>query len=174
MDSKTIVTELIRKKLSASRASIRYWIPGTLLLGLILCGGSYFRYTQTGMQPVGWVVGVGIALLIIPLALLGVAFRSRNDKQLLELVNTPERVVWIYQHILRMNGVPQESMMIGDDAGKLYQLPVKRRNGEDPLMDALVDVFPDAVLGFSYELKKLFGKNPQQFRQAVQQHNDRR
>ncbi|HVI47882.1 MAG TPA: hypothetical protein VM802_23640 [Chitinophaga sp.] len=169
MDSKTIVLERIRKKLSGTKMTNRYYVPGMFLLGVLVGGGCYLRYTQTGIQPPGWAVAISFALVLIAITLLATSFKTRNDSRLLELVETPSNVVWIYQHILRMNGVPQESMMVGDNTGKIYQLPVKRKNGEDPLMDALVEVFPGAVLGFSYELKKLYNRNPGQFREAVKQ-----
>ncbi|MBO9732061.1 MAG: hypothetical protein J7623_25695 [Chitinophaga sp.] len=169
MDSKTIVLERIRKKLSATKMTIRYWVPGTFLLGILVGGGSYLRYTQTGILPPGWATAVSVALVIIAITLLATSFKTRHDSRLLELVETPSNVVWIYPHILKINGVPQESMMVGDHTGKIYQLPLKRKNGEDPLVNALVEVFPGAVLGFSYERKKLYGRNPAQFPEAIKQ-----
>lgn len=168
MDSKSIVIQRIEKKLAASKRTIKVWVPLCLVAGLAFGIWGYQQLTASGPS---WIFGVGIALIVIPLALLYDALTNRKDKFLLEYAkNQPAKIVWIYHHILRMNGVPQESMMIGDDEGNIFKMPLVRRRGqEDELMNALVNTFPQAVIGFSHDLKKLYARNPKQFRELVMQ-----
>ena len=153
MDSKSIVIQRIEKKLAASKRTIKVWVPVCLVAGLAFGIWGYQQMTASGPS---WIFGVGVALIVIPL-------REYVKHQ-------PAKIVWIYHHILRMNGVPQESMMIGDDEGNIFKMPIVRKRGqEDELMNALVNTFPQAVVGFSHDLKKLYARNPKQFREQVMQ-----
>jgi hypothetical protein len=166
MDSKTIIIQRLEKKIAVTNKVIKYWVPISMLVGLLLGGLGYQRYKVNGG---GWLLAVSIALIIVPVAMLYDNLKNRKDELLLQYArNQPGKIVWIYHHILRVNGVPQESMMVCDDDGRIYKLPITRKRGqEDELMNALVNVFPQAVIGFSQELKKLYERNPQQFRELV-------
>lgn len=169
MNSRDIVIQRITKKISVTKTTRKYGVPGLLLAGLALGFAAFRQYQQTGDAGPNFIAVGAVVLIMMGVAILINSFKGRNDARLLEYASThPEKIVWIYQHVLKVNGNPQESMMVCDDEGTVFQLPVKRKKGQpDELMDALVNTFPHAVIGFSHDRKIKYKSDPRRFSQIA-------
>jgi hypothetical protein len=174
MDSKSLVIARIEGKLKMNAISLKYIAPGCLIAGAAL-GAWVIANSQNNPASSGTNWGMVLVMILVfsGIGILFSALKTRNDGRILTYAQSqPEKIVWIYHQIVKVNGVPQENMTLGDDTRKIYRLPIRRVKGQnDPMMDALVETFPHAVVGFSYDLQKAFKRNPQEFRN-LNKHNN--
>ncbi len=168
MDYKERIIAYIGHSQKMNAAILKYYAPLCLLAGVGLAAwiavrSQAFYAGDTQRQPLpGWTWGLAGLLLFFGSRLLISAVKKRKEKLLLTYIQSqPEKIVWIYRLNITVNTVRNEHLVLGDDNGQRYQLPVFRENGkEDAYMDALTALFPHAVTGYSYERNELFRHNP--------------
>ena len=81
--------------------------------------------------------------------------------------NEPDKVVWIYEFVMRVNGVPNNSVFLWCNDGKKYEFNLRQAD-TSALIAGLSNLLPKAVVGYSPELKKLYKRAPAQFVLAAQ------
>ena len=82
------------------------------------------------------------------------------------LVERPQRVVWVYEHVLRVNGVPNNSVLLYCDDGKKLALHL-RQIDPAPLLDALQELVPHAMFGYSDKRRQAYKRDPSSFLTAA-------
>lgn len=168
MNSRDLVIQRIQKQLANGRIWSNYVAPAFIVVALV-SGWLGYRNANNSNAVGGYVAA--ILFFVLGLALLASTVNTGKYKRLLQYAqHNPEKIVWLYQKIVTVNGVPNESMVLGDDEGRLIHFPVRRKRRQpDELMDAFASLFREAVMGFSEERRKLYRRNPQQFRQLALQ-----
>lgn len=139
----------------------------------------------------GLIAAMGVPLLLLPLAIdqpeapfiaglgalavglggffLAQAARLRNPREapLYRTLNeSPERVVWFYEDITRVNGVDNYSVVLWCADGTKLELNLKRTD-PNRLLATLSEMLPHAVFGFTPERMRLFRRAPAQFAETV-------
>lgn len=137
----------------------------TLVMGLFIAVIPFFD-DSAGTGGLVFLVALGaIAILAGGLMLFG-AWQLRDPKSapvMRAILETPERIVWVYQHVLEVNGVPNHHIYVHMEDGQRHEFNLLQA---DPgaLMIALQERLPGAVFGYSPERLALFQRAPGDFR----------
>lgn len=146
---------------------------------------------RTKLLAGGLIAAMGIPLLLVPLAIdqpeapyiaglgalavglggffLAQAARLGNPRETpvyRTLLESPERIVWFYEDIMRVNGVDNYSVVLWCGDGTKFEFNLKFTD-PSPLLATLSAMLPHAVLGFSPERMRLFRQSPAQFAETV-------
>lgn len=87
----------------------------------------------------------------------------KNAPVLRAIREEPQRIVWIYEHILVRNGVPIHTLWVCRDDGEKYHFSLGQLRA-DPLVQSLARVLPHAILGYSREREAAYKSSPASFR----------
>ncbi len=86
----------------------------------------------------------------------------RKSPVFFTIQNHPERIVWIYEFVMVVNGVPNRSLYLWCKDGKKFEFNLRQLDVTE-LMGTLAHMMPHAVFGYSAELKALYRKSPADF-----------
>jgi hypothetical protein len=123
-------------------------------------------------------MGLGGALFIVGLGVLSVAMGGfflvqahrlgdvRRAPVFRTLVEAPERIVWFYEFVMTVNGVPNHSVVLMCGDGTKFEFNLRQAD-PSPLLHALSEMLPHAVFGYSRERVTLFKQAREQFAAAV-------
>ncbi|MCX4247104.1 hypothetical protein [Paraliomyxa miuraensis] len=142
--------------------------PLLVLLG-VLVGVVPFVDEDAGTGSVVFLVGLGGVGVLFGLFVLARAIPLLDPSRsaiVRSLEETPERIVWVYEYIIEVDGIRNFNVFICFDDGNRFEMNLRQLE-PDPLLSALRERLPHAVFGYNRELDSLFGQAPAQFLQAA-------
>ncbi len=146
------------------------YVSSTALILALICWYPFFSAEGiTGDLQTQARITLGILLLIAVLVPFVLWWSAGKNRQLVHYINhDPGQVVWVFTQRTTVNGVPSEAVVLGDHKGVLRRIPVNMRKGENGhlLLNAAAQVFPGALLGYSFERMKMYKRNPSGFTYA--------
>ncbi len=141
-------------------------VAGVLLflMGVGIISTVFFADGET--WELWFIVGIGLIALAVAAHSASAAYALRNPKQapiLRAIRDTPECIVWIYEQVLTVNGVPAHTIFVCCEDGKkldfnLMQLPTQS------LMHTLASMLPHATIGYDREREAAFQRDPASLR----------
>jgi amino acid transporter len=149
-----------------------------------IVGGSIMLLMGAGIAVVPFLddsAGTGGMIFLIALGALAIgvgvftllrAWKLRDPKRtpiMRAILEQPERVVWVYQFIHEVNGVPNHHIYVHMEDGKRHEFNIAQVDPE-PLLMALRERLPSAVFGYSPERLALFERAPADFRTQALSH----
>lgn len=78
---------------------------------------------------------------------------------------TPERLVWLYEHVVTVNGIATNALIVCRDDGRRFEL-FAGDLAPDALVGALTHLLPHAIVGYSPERDEAFARAPTDFARA--------
>lgn len=119
--------------------------------------------------------GTGGLVFLVALALIAVgaggfmlfnAWRLRDPKKapvMRAILETPHRIVWVYQHVHEVNGVANNHIYVFLEDGTRHDFNIMQIDPQ-PLLIALRERLPNALFGYSPERQALYDSAPAEFR----------
>lgn len=141
-----------------------------LIAGLLLLGMS------GGIAAVGavvdaktweriFIVGLGGMGILLGFFVLAGAWALRNvqNAPIIRLINDePQRIVWIYEYRVVVNGVANHNIHVCCNDGQRFEFNIAQLD-PTPLVTALHHKIPHAVVGYSEGLQSVYQSSPQTF-----------
>ncbi len=164
-DAMRVIEHMVRKSRSAKIvAGVTLFVIGVGFMALAVVLGS-----QEPLWQVLFIAGLGVLSLGLGAVAARGAWSLRdpgNAPVLRAIREEPQRIVWIYEHVLRVNGVPTHTLFVCRDDGQRYDFSLGQTPAAE-LMDNLAQLLPHAVLGYSREREVAYKSAPAQFRAAA-------
>lgn len=82
------------------------------------------------------------------------------------ILETPRRIVWVYEHRVLVNGIASHNVYLFCDDGTRLELNLQQLSPE-PALAALEAKLPHAVFGFSEDLQARYRRSPPDFLAAA-------
>lgn len=113
----------------------------------------------------------GLALVALAVALFAAygAWTLRDPRKapvVRALLETPEKIVWVYEHRVIVSGVASHNLFLYCDDGQRLEFNLQQLTPE-PLLDALAQRLPHAVFGYSPEHEARYRRSAPDFLRAT-------
>lgn len=136
--------------------------------------GLYF-IPKTEPIPPMWGLIIGGVLGLLPIGIMIYFLYEINQGQLSRnkiyqtLLNTPEKIVWIYPGVLNRNGVAiNHSIHFFDNRGNTFELTeLKSQSEQEYCLEKIASFCPNALIGFRVDWMKIYRQNPALFYESV-------
>jgi hypothetical protein len=105
---------------------------------------------------------IGLAVAALNAAGAWALRDPKNAPVLRAIRNEPQRIVWIYEHVVEVNEVPTYTLYVCRDDGVRYDFRLGTLRA-DALVESLAKTLPHAVLGYSRERERIYARSPRNF-----------
>lgn len=117
----------------------------------------------------GFIGGLGVLALALAAFAAYAAWELRDPRRapvVRAILETPQRIVWVYEHRVLVNGIASHNVYLFCDDGTRLELNLQQLSPE-PALQALEARLPHAVFGFSPELEARYRSSPTGFLAAA-------
>lgn len=137
----------------------------TALMGVFIAVIPFFD-ESAGTGGLIFLVALGAIAIAAGGLMLFNAWKLRDPKRapiMRAILETPERIVWVYQFIHEVNGVANHHIYVHLEDGQRHEFNIRQVDPQ-PLLLALGERLPHAIFGYSPERLQLFERAPADFR----------
>lgn len=160
-DATRVIELMVRKSRGTKTiAAVAFMVIGVGLVALAVLLGA--------KEPLWQVLFIGgLGLLSVGMAAYAaygawVLRDPANAPVLRAMREEPQRIVWIYEYVLRVNGIPTHTLYVCRDDGRRYDFSLGQLSA-DALIQSLAEKLPHAVLGYSPEREAEYKRSPGSF-----------
>lgn len=159
-DPSRVFTLMVKKTRNAS------FLAGGSLIGLgTLVAVVPFLTEEPKLWELVFLVGLGVVSIIPGLLMVKSALPLLDPRKapiIRAMEQTPERIVWVYVHIVEVNGFPSHNVWLCFDDGERFEFNLRQLE-PTVLIASLEERLPHAVFGYHADLEALYSQSPADF-----------
>ncbi len=137
----------------------------TALMGIFIAVIPFFD-DSAGTGGLVFLVVLGLIAIAAGGLMLFNGWKLRDPKRapiMVAILQTPDRIVWVYQFVHEVNGVANNHIYVHLEDGTRHEFNIRQAD-PNPLLIALQEKIPNAIFGYSPERLQLFERAPADFR----------